>query len=403
MNTALPPPPRAVNAYLAKVQSGLVTKNILPPHISAFFERHAAVQEFQENGHTLDPDYTATLKVAQSQVENDMEAFAERRRSEHLLACRMETWAVHYPELLDPCYKLHQCRTSGTVGTRDDGTTVVVWDDKCNLSKLCPDESRQEQKRVSERYMPHLHAWVTENLFRQLFYGVFTIPNVPAGMLDLVQREIFDMFNQRIMKAREIIPENEREGRKKFRPMFPMIKGAFATCEAPLAASGNWNVHLNVILQNDGYLDYAKLRAAWGHHLYIQQLDRDPVKLAGALREVLKYSVQIVPTKSAAKRARHETDAPAMIEWTADQFVEWWRAQAGYRRTRTYGDLYKVEKEEAPTLDTAAIKWLGSVLFSLDGSYSVSLIPADKFSVSNSFTPDNYREYVPPDHYYPPP
>lgn len=54
-----------------------------------------------------------------------------------------------------------------------------------------------------------------------------------------------------------------------------------------------------------------------------------------------------VPGRAAGARPR----PPAMTEWTAAEWIEWWNAHRGLRRTRTFGCLFKAPKPEK--LDTA--------------------------------------------------
>jgi hypothetical protein len=53
-----------------------------------------------------------------------------------------------------------------------------------------------------------------------------------------------------------------------------------------------------------------------------------------------------------------------MLEWTGSELLEWLRAMRGFRRTRTYGCLFKIPKPKAE--DLGKITWLGPVAH--DGS-----------------------------------
>ena len=77
-----------------------------------------------------------------------------------------------------------------------------------------------------------------------------------------------------------------------------------------------------------------------------------------------------------------------MIEWPARAWAEWWEAQQGFRRTRTYGRLYRIPKLDADKLDLRDVQWLGKVFF--DGDYyRVDLILEDNSTTPNQLSPDN--------------
>ena len=80
----------------------------------------------------------------------------------------------------------------------------------------------------------------------------------------------------------------------------------------------------------------------WGANLHIRPVN--PGNLTRTVLELVKYATQPVPTKSAEKRVRRTSDAPAMTEWPAEQWIEWWRAQQRFRRTRSYGCLYALDE-----------------------------------------------------------
>ncbi len=48
----------------------------------------------------------------------------------------------------------------------------------------------------------------------------------------------------------------------------------------------------------------------------------------------------------ASSRSRSKAPGPAMVEWTAAEWLEWWAAMKGRRRTRTYGELFGLNVEE---------------------------------------------------------
>jgi len=90
--------------------------------------------------------------------------------------------------------------------------------------------------------------------------------------------------------------------------------------------------------------------------------------------------------KSAEKAAAEEGAAadhpapPPMLEWTGEELYEWLMAMRAFRRTRTYGCLFRLKKPKAE--DLGQIVWLGS-LWHEGGRYRVASalldsIPEDK-------------------------
>ncbi len=350
--------------------------NYLPPEVEAWIER-----EEQRLKPVVERN-RYELVLAQEQIEADLADYAQRRKAEHALGKQCLRWfdQTGIPALREISERFAACRQGGHVGITEDHRTVIAWESKCRFSKLCPDEERLEQRRLDRRYIAHMLQFATHPLQR-IFYCVLTLPNFPRGSLAEGQREILERFKREILKGRDEIPEHERTGRKRYRERFPQIKGAFVTLEAPLSASRDWNVHLNVLLMVRGELSFKRLREAWGYNLEIRELKADTQSLAAAIREVVKYSVQLVPTKSAEKREKHATEAPPMVEWTADEFLEWWYAQKGFRRTRTYGCLYRLPAP--PEEEVPLVQWIGRVGWdAAAGCYAVALIRADNFSVS---------------------
>jgi hypothetical protein len=169
-------------------------------------------------------------------------------------------------------------------------------------------------------------------------------------------------------------------------------------------------VHLNVILVVDGYLDYGELRRKWWYDIGgARKLAVGPGVVKGALTELIKYAVAATVAKSAQKANQHDrrndstpvaggrttTDPgslfpadrgsqaqggslggsavddhgvefrpdrpspPPMLEWTGAELLEWLRAMRGFRRTRTYGCLFRLPKPKAE--DLGQIIWLGPI------------------------------------------
>lgn len=241
--------------------------------------------------------------------------------------------------------KLRLARRTGTyMYNRATGKIVTIVDDKAGLPLLCPDDARDEASRLQRRYVPTLAAW--RNSGKALHYAVFTTPNAPPGKLRAEMVSIVKRFTKIFRRGRG----------------FPEVKGALLTLEAPLAADRDWNVHLNVLLMCDGFLDYEKLRAAWHWNVEIDRVrpnERGEESYEDAvrrtLRELVKYPVQAMPTKSEEKRRRRHRDGreppPAMLEWTEREWSEWYDAHGRFRRTRTYGELYAIAEPEAESLE----------------------------------------------------
>lgn len=238
------------------------------------------------------------------------------------------------PRLYSMPERLRDARQTGTLMYRRfDGRCMTIWDSKAGVPLLCPDDSREEGMRVARRYIPTIAGW--RNNGKSVHKLVLNPPNIARGDLKVEMRALFKTFNKAFMKS----------GR------FPEIKGALVSLEAPLSARGNWNVHLNVILLVDGFLDYNKIVSAWGHQFDAQRLRGDQAQIAAAMREMIKYAVQAMPGKSADHKRRGISEAPALIEWPGDAFLEWWEGHQHFRRTRSYGLLYGLEKPPKESLE----------------------------------------------------
>ena len=271
--------------------------------------------------------------------------------------------------------KLRDARKTGTWGTRPNGDVVTIWDDKSGLLRLDPDEAREETQRLAERYIPALMKAAKEGA--GIHYAVFTLPNFDPGKLAKGQKDIYRKFSNMLRKQLD---------KKK---LFPEILGALGVVEAPLAADGSWNVHLNVLLLTRRQFEpglYKKLREAWYWNVELKPVKADVGDLGGTFNELIKYATRPVPEKSADKASDGSTRAPAMTEWPVDRFTEWYAAQYRYRRTRSYGDLYgsKVPKPEPSSIDD--VTWHGVVSCHPDRFYAqiplIDLIPGDKSPIA---------------------
>lgn len=334
-----------------------------PGHVQSAIdqlERHQQAEQYWDEQHQAGARRLSREEVQDhlAELEGDLSGRAERRRAEQALAARIAEHAaeLHRPDLDELSRSLAECRTEGVAGVGEGGHQVA-WDHKCGQVRLCPDESREETQRVAEWYVPAITEWVQAKATRRVFYVVFTEHNYRRGGLRGGKRHQFARFKDVMQgdvdaspvlwrtvvrngeKVRETIPQRKRK-----LPRFPGLKGALVIQEDPLSADREWNVHLNAFLLWEGPCDFKQLRQEWGANLHIRQIK--PNGLVKAVLEAVKYSAQIVPTKSADKLAKRQTEAPAMTEWAAGEFAEWWDAQRGFRRLRSYGCLYALHRRK---------------------------------------------------------
>ena len=438
----------------------------VPPHVQRaidFIERYNIVTG---RGHqTALPFDDATLAEGEELAQEAAAGYAARREAEEQLADYVGEVAImsNRADLVDIENRLRECRKEGHFGLKPDGGLLVAWANKCGLVRLCPDESREETQRLTDFYMPELLSFSNKKTTHRIFYSVLTAHNYRPDDLARGKQELFDNLKNLLDKRVEYCPVSFKDGPacglrqvvKTKEKLFPMIKGVLAIQEDPLSAHMDWNVHVNIFFMVEGAFSYADLRYWWGSGLYISELGKDEQSLRSALLEAIKYSAQIVPTKSQEKAdattiSGRSTDsvpdsvtdgrpaAPAMCEWPYQRFCEWWDAQQGFRRVRSYGLLYaahgkrwdrmtpkerlitctdaelsatvrqaiirctwkeiyqdrrKKERERVKAklrhsmvhgekLDPHSIRWLGSL--SYDGlAYRVDLIPGDNFSARN--------------------
>ena len=340
----------------------------------------------------------AALKHAEQLEREELPGYTARALIRERLAEKIERevlplstarWLERYP------MRLRTARQSGSYGvTLDTGRPVVFWDAKAGLSRLCPDDAREESMRLQRRYAPTLEAWTECSRTHRLTYMVFTKPNSARGSLRAGMEKIFADLKRIVLKSGE----------------FPAIKGALAVLEAPLGAARDWNVHLNVLVMHDGFVDWGKLRRLWHWNVHMQALPRAPGAIGAALRELIKYAVAATVAKSEYKGEAHvgiynpdargaggdtrsgvgadigsdgqlsqhpaagacldHSDvragdaapgrhAPPMLRWSGAEVLEWLEAFHLFRRTRSYGALYDLEAPEPEALGPVA--WLGRI------------------------------------------
>lgn len=367
--------------------------------LAARLAREQAVERALDRAEIVDPGYARDAAALQERIEADSTDRARRRQAELELADYIESVAHVHPSsaeyfgLSRLVERMRACRQSGTVGLRPDGGYVVVWDQKCDQVRLCPDEAREETRRVAERYVPFVLSWLREKPTRRLFWLVLTDRNVPTGQLAEGKKAAWERFRSHIWKGKYHACPLERRGRgyartrRRTMPKFPGVKGALVVQEDPLSAAGDWNVHLNALLLVDGPLDYRELRQEWGRNLEIREVrERDAAGLRAAVAELVKYAALAVPTKSAEKRASGQTRAPAMVEWPTERWLEWWAAQRGSRRTRSYGVLYGVPSP--PTVPLDEVQWIGTLHYA-GGYYRANVAPPPRSAEGVDSIPGN--------------
>lgn len=384
------------------------------PAAAAQRRRQLAAAQFR----VLDPERRRQVEKACAEIRDQTADRGKRRASERELADYIERQVVPITrdrKIRELPLKLRDCRESGVYGVQADGRPIVVWDSKCGELRLCPDESRADQQRLADRYLPQLLDAVA--LGHQIHFAVLTLPNFARGNLKRGLKSIYTRF-----KAL-------RRAKRNRRLLFPQIKGALAVVEAPLGTRADWHVHLNVVLITDSWLDYAELREAWGYNLEIRRVragdvptDKREDALRAALLEVIKYPVVLTGEKSDKNRggawtspeldlfdgpaiycdASGKPKAPPMVEWPPALWLEWYQAHRGLRRVRAYGVLHGAKLEDRAAMDLDAVTWCGQIRYTAAG-YIVSMpsllgsIPGDKSPTRRALMDDNaHRQQAPP-------
>jgi hypothetical protein len=427
-----------------------------------FKHRFEEVYEAGEFGAVFTDELGATRSYAsliptaakvQQEFTRDLAGYSERAADRQALAdCIAGTqlrsgwyppWAENYP------LRLRTARRSGCLGIElATGRRIVYWDNKAGLSRLCPDDAREDAMRLIRRYLPELVKLQASG--HRLTYAVFTTPNAPPGKLREAMAAIFRRFKHVSKK-------------------FPQLKGALCVLEAPLGRERDWNVHLNVLLvTTQEFFDWRELRKAWHWNVELKLLPQDDEEaIRKALAEIIKYAIKATPSKSAEKAAEttcyenkhnidvagipleaaaqlectapsqapHRSDcclhpgaaqglggggcselhgatdrcprredravgaparlgpAPAFTEWTDPERIEWLEGMHGFRRTRSYGVLYAVKKPELQPL--GRIAWIGIVSL-LEGSrptYVTRLPLLDSIPEDKSHTSDPLKRW----------
>lgn len=236
---------------------------------------------------------------------------------------------------------MYDCRTSGHVGIGTHRKLIVAWDSKCSQARLCPDESRHQAQRLFERYNNAIVDHVRQG--GRVYKLWPTLPNYPLGRLREGKRHIFKRWRDRIVR-----PQKNKKSRFGH-------EGSLVIQEDPRSIAPGWNVHLNVIMLTRGRLDFWKVREAWGCNIEMREHQVFTEKgLHELFNEMVKYSMRTVPEKSASK---DHVKAPAFVDWTPVEALEWYKAGVRFHRVRSYGTLYGVGKPERPQV--RPLYWLG--------------------------------------------
>ncbi len=337
--------------------------------------------------------------------------------------------------------RLRNARKDFCIGFRPaDGRKRIAWENKVGLSRLCPSDARDDSNRLARRIVDPILELKKNGC--QVTYGVLTLPNYQPGKLRHGIKFIYKKFNGLLKK------------RRNKKPLFPNVIGAMCVLEAPLGWDRTWNVHLNVILVHRGFLDWRTLQEEWKYGCHFERIKGGREELERALREVIKYSARAVAEKSqcpdtatsgnSALRsasadassqgagiicmsadasptnplttpltpldARDSIDSPtidtsrqrqtpqtaeraappAMCDWTGQELLEWLTAFRGFRRTRTYKQLFRLAKPEPDSL--SGYIWVGTGKW-VEKSYRTEVGPLFSIPGDKSTTPDALERY----------
>jgi hypothetical protein len=331
---------------------------------------------------------------------------------------------------------LQRSRREARVGVYPDGKIMLQWDEKAGLPLYDPDDAREEAMRLSRRMVPRLMELLKRPGYRA-YYLCATAPNSPRGELEHGMRAMYRRWLSLM-----------RSCKRASRP-FPIV-GAVAVMESPLGRHRDWHPHLNIIVVCDGWLDYKALRARWHWNMEMRELDGHQSTIERAFREIIKYACRTVSEKSLAKSqsddpgagrdwvpraiapgaapdhggpgdgpaadevsaregagvrpgaarpvdpAQREApnsqtgQAPAMEEWSAVEVLEYHRAHRGFRRSRSYRELFGLPKP-APR-DRSGVRYQGRL--SWDGRAFAATFTLLESIPGDKSTPENIRAAI---------
>lgn len=111
---------------------------VIPDYLLKPAERELAARTFKPK----DDEEARIFAEVRTQIKNRTQGYAARREIEAQIAEYLDLNRL-YPEVVA---KLRKCRQSGCYGyrknERGENEPIMAWDKKCNLVRLCPDESR---------------------------------------------------------------------------------------------------------------------------------------------------------------------------------------------------------------------------------------------------------------------
>jgi|GEM_PF-7059429 len=398
---------------------------------------------------------------AKAILERSLPGASDRRRYELKLADMIQHKVLPLygdidPNLKELPAKLRACRDSGLVGVTAQGHVKHRWPEKCNQSKLCAHEAREEGQRLAERYLKPVSNFLRDHRSAKLQYWVISPKNCEAGNLHQTKRDIMRIFSK--LNRRKVARS---------------VAGSIAVQEDPLGRnSDEWNVHLNVLAIIDGPFHWKAYRREFMNELGHDRIQIEFItehrmrqksaaksarraKIAGvpslpmtryqvitdAFVELVKYVTKItgydhakkaltdavpVPGKATEslepgvndravalpeKQGQGRSDAgrseaAPMYAWSGERWFEWYKANRGFRRTRSYGVLYRVcdrcgsydhsERHCGATAEPEPeIEWIGSIEwrdFESGYSHSIDLIPAHKSASEYHYQPSFDRQ-----------
>ena len=360
-------------------------------------------------------------------LERSLPGASDRRRYELKLADMIQHKVIPLYGDIDPFLrelppKLRACRDSGLVGVTAQGDVKHRWPEKCNQSKLCAHEAREEGQRLAERYLRPVSNFINDHKRAKLQYWVISPLNVAPENLHDAKRQLFQIYSRLNRRA---ITKN--------------VAGSLVVQEDPVSKDGKqWNVHLNVLALVNGHFSWGDYRRAFmdelGHSdLQIEFITEHEMRrrsqakaqrrakitgthslpmnrhqvITDAFVELVKYITKITGFDHNNKSETGElSEAPPMYAWTAQQWYEWYRANKGFRRTRSHGVLFRVcdrcgsyqhsEKDCDQDAELEPdIEWIGSIDwqdFESGYSHSIDLIPAHKSASEYHYQPSFDRQ-----------
>jgi hypothetical protein len=163
--------------------------------------RHQDSSEVESYAH-----WAPTALEAQEQLEVALPGMSVRQATRKALADVLEQRAL--PEarqqqqtikyVLDVVERLRRARHTFTWGySLAKGKTIVLWDEKAGLSRLCPDDAREETQRLCRRVLGPLEAAQEDGC--ALHYLVLTSPNAAPGGLRKEMVSICKRFRRLIL------------------------------------------------------------------------------------------------------------------------------------------------------------------------------------------------------------